>query len=61
MKRQAEEEALDIVDEDGNPTGETVERGRAHREGIRHRTSHVWLPSPAGRRRGGASAKAQRE
>lgn len=43
MKSQAEEEALDIVDEDGNPTGETVERGRAHREGIRHRTSHVWL------------------
>ena len=43
MTGQAEEELLDIVDEDGNPTGETVERGRAHREGIRHRTSHVWL------------------
>lgn len=36
-------EWLDIVDEDGNPTGETVERSRAHREGIRHRTAHVWL------------------
>ena len=43
MTGQAEEELLDVVDEDGNPTGETVERGRAHREGIRHRTSHVWL------------------
>lgn len=36
-------ELLDIVDEYGNPTGETVERGKAHLEGIRHRTSHVWL------------------
>lgn len=36
-------EWLDIVDENGEPTGETVERERAHREGIRHRTAHVWL------------------
>ncbi|MCR5770091.1 MAG: NUDIX domain-containing protein [Butyrivibrio sp.] len=36
-------EILDIVDENGNPTGETVERNKAHSEGIRHRTSHVWL------------------
>ena len=36
-------ELLDIVDEDGEPTGETVEREVAHRDGIRHRTSHVWL------------------
>lgn len=36
-------EILDIVDENGIPTGETVERERAHAEGIRHRTSHVWL------------------
>lgn len=34
---------LDIVDEQGNPTGSVVERGRAHAEGILHRTSHVWL------------------
>lgn len=37
------EEWLDIVDEQGSPTGELVERTRAHREGIRHRSSHVWL------------------
>ena len=37
------EEWLDIVDEEGNPTGKTVERSAAHREGIRHRTAHVWL------------------
>lgn len=36
-------EFLDIVDENGNPTGQTVERSKAHREGVRHRTSHVWL------------------
>ena len=36
-------ELLDIVDERGNPTGKTVDRETAHREGIRHRTSHVWL------------------
>ena len=36
-------ELLDIVDEQGNPTGQTVERKKAHREGIRHGSSHVWL------------------
>ncbi|MGN0205583.1 MAG: NUDIX domain-containing protein [Coprococcus sp.] len=36
-------EMLDIVDENGEPTGETVERSAAHANGIRHRTSHVWL------------------
>lgn len=36
-------EMLDIVDEDGNPTGQTVERSIAHEKGIRHRTAHVWL------------------
>lgn len=36
-------EMLDVVDEWGNPTGETVERVRAHARGYRHRTAHVWL------------------
>ncbi|SCN23982.1 Isopentenyl-diphosphate Delta-isomerase [Clostridium sp. N3C] len=36
-------EILDVVDEKGNPTGKTVEREKAHEEGIMHRTSHVWL------------------
>jgi len=36
-------EILDIVDENGVPTGKTVEREKAHREGILHRTSHVWI------------------
>ena len=36
-------EYLDVVDENGMPTGETVERSVAHREGFPHRTSHLWL------------------
>lgn len=36
-------EMLDVVDENGIPTGETVSREKAHAEGIPHRTSHVWL------------------
>ncbi len=36
-------EYLDIVDEQGNPTGEIIDRETAHLRGIRHRTAHVWL------------------
>ena len=36
-------EYLDIVDENGIPTGETVERETAHAKGIRHRMVHLWL------------------
>ena len=36
-------EYLDVVDENGMPTGQTVERSVAHREGFPHRTSHLWL------------------
>lgn len=36
-------EILDVVDEQGNPTGAVVERQRAHTLGIPHRTAHVWL------------------
>jgi len=36
-------EIFDIVDAQGVPTGETVERAEAHRLGIRHRTAHVWV------------------
>jgi isopentenyldiphosphate isomerase len=36
-------ELLDVVDQNGNPTGEVVARTLAHTEGIRHRTAHVWL------------------
>lgn len=36
-------EILDIVDENGEPTGERAERTVVHAKGLRHRTSHVWL------------------
>lgn len=36
-------EWLDIVDEEGNPTGQVIDRRLAHAQGIRHRTAHVWL------------------
>ena len=36
-------ELLDVVDEHGVPTGEVVARDVAHRTGVRHRTSHVWM------------------
>ena len=34
---------IDIVDEQGIPTGETIERSIAHSKGIRHRTAHIWI------------------
>ena len=37
------EEYLDIVDENGSPTGKTAARSLVHREGLPHRTSHLWL------------------
>lgn len=36
-------EYFDVVDETGTPTGEIVERSQAHREGILHRTAHLWI------------------
>ena len=36
-------EILDICDEKGIPTGETVSRDDAHRDGVLHRTAHVWI------------------
>ena len=36
-------EYFDIVDDNGLPTGETVSRDIAHRDGIQHRTAHVWI------------------
>lgn len=36
-------EMLDLVDENGRPTGQIAAREEAHRLGLRHRTSHVWI------------------
>ena len=42
-EKSGPEEIFDVVDKKGEPTGTTVTRSEAHRMGIRHRTSHVWL------------------
>lgn len=36
-------ELIDIIDENGLPTGETIDRTVAHRTGARHRTTHIWI------------------
>ena len=36
-------ELFDVVDENGLPTGRTISRDDAHRDGILHRTAHVWI------------------
>ena len=36
-------EDLDVCDEKGQPAGGIVSREKAHRDGIRHRTAHVWV------------------
>ena len=43
MPDPVSEERFDICDEQGRPTGLTVARSRAHREGIPHRTVHIWI------------------
>ena len=44
-------ELFDICDEKGIPTGRVTDRKTAHREGILHRTAHIWIvrKSPDGR------------
>ncbi len=37
------EELFDICDEQGRPTGETAPRSVAHRDGLMHRTVHIWI------------------
>ncbi|WP_158973424.1 NUDIX domain-containing protein [Cellulophaga sp. L1A9] len=37
------DELIDILDADGNKTGETVLKSIAHRNGIFHQTVHIWF------------------
>ena len=37
------QEFFDVCGEDGAPTGRVVARSNAHRNGVRHRTAHVWI------------------
>lgn len=36
-------EYFDIVDINGDPTGDIISREEAHNKGIRHRTAHIWI------------------
>lgn len=41
-------EYIDIVDEQGLPTGEVVEKNEAHSQGKWHLTAHVWIYNSKG-------------
>lgn len=43
-------EYIDVCTEDGKPTGFVIERTAAHRDGILHRTAHVWIVRRNGNR-----------
>ena len=43
-------ELFDVVDENGQPTGQVVSREVAHRDGVRHRTAHMWVTRQVGGR-----------
>ena len=36
-------ELLDILDENGNKTGEVEERSEVYRKGLWHRSCHIWI------------------
>ncbi len=40
---QQQEEFLDVVDKNNNPTGEVVSRKRVHSEGLWHRVVHMYV------------------
>jgi len=42
------DELIDILDEHGNATGQSVLKSEAHRLGLYHATVHVWCYSPDG-------------
>ncbi len=43
MRGEMPEELFDVCDVNGLPTGEVVTRSAAHRDGILHRTAHIWV------------------
>ncbi|MFA6511540.1 MAG: NUDIX domain-containing protein [Patescibacteria group bacterium] len=42
------ENKVDIIDEQGNPTGKTADKDTVHRKGLLHRNVHVWAVTPKG-------------
>ena len=43
------DEYVDILDEQGAPTGKTTLKSEAHRKGLFHPTVHVWFYTPNGK------------
>lgn len=43
------DELIDILDENGNPTGRTLMKSEAHQNGLFHPTVHVWCYTANGR------------
>ncbi|WP_431161649.1 NUDIX hydrolase [Flagellimonas beolgyonensis] len=43
------DERVDILDEQGKPTGESCLKSEAHRKGLLHPTVHIWLYTQDGR------------
>lgn len=43
LNKYMAEEYLDILNDNGEPTGESRAYNDAHREGLIHRTAHVWF------------------
>jgi len=42
------DELINIVDEKGEPTTDTVMKSEAHKNGILHRSSHIWVYNSSG-------------
>lgn len=42
------DELIDILDDDGNPTGRTALKSEAHKNGWFHPTVHIWCYTPNG-------------
>ena len=43
------DEHVDILDKNGEPTGESCLKSEAHRKGLLHPTVHIWFYTPEGR------------
>jgi hypothetical protein len=41
-------ETFDILDKDGNKTGQTVSRNEAHSKGVWHAAVHTWIMNSKG-------------
>ncbi|NJB71976.1 isopentenyldiphosphate isomerase [Saonia flava] len=43
------DELIDVLDDNGNPTGETIMKFEAHKNGVFHPTVHIWFYTKTGK------------